>query len=265
MTSPSPPADLPAGLAQVTLVSDPAVQNIPLGENGELLVDVGTLNEERLRTDSRLAEAGEFRFMVREGVLHRLRRAAAALPQGWNIALVEGYRSRDYQERVYTEYLDALRSGNPSWDEDYVRTMATRFASSPEAVAPHSTGGAVDILLVDDDGREVDVGAEINETPEHSNGRCFTDAPLPPAARRNRNVLVMAMSGAGMVNYPTEWWHWSFGEQYWAFATAAEKTLYSPVRPEDRLGRLSSAPGALAPGQTLTDPRIRKREDHVHE
>jgi hypothetical protein len=35
-----------------------------------------------------------------------------------------------------------------------------------------------------------------------------------------------------MVNYPTEWWHWSFGERYWAFVTGAGRTRYAPVRLE---------------------------------
>jgi D-alanyl-D-alanine dipeptidase len=25
------------------------------------------------------------------------------------------------------------------------------------------------------------------------------------------------MCGAGFVNYPPEWWHWSYGDKYWAF------------------------------------------------
>ena len=27
-----------------------------------------------------------------------------------------------------------------------------------------------------------------------------------------------ALSTAGFVNYPTEYWHWSYGDRYWAFA-----------------------------------------------
>jgi D-alanyl-D-alanine dipeptidase len=31
------------------------------------------------------------------------------------------------------------------------------------------------------------------------------------------------------VNYPTEWWHWSHGDRYWALLTGAEAALYGPV------------------------------------
>ena len=42
-------------------------------------------------------------------------------------------------------------------------------------------------------------------------------------------TLVRALRHAGLVNYPTEWWHWSYGERYWAFATGAEHARYGPV------------------------------------
>ena len=37
------------------------------------------------------------------------------------------------------------------------------------------------------------------------------------------------LGGAGLVNYPTEWWHWSYGDRYWALVTGAAHALYGPV------------------------------------
>jgi D-alanyl-D-alanine dipeptidase len=28
------------------------------------------------------------------------------------------------------------------------------------------------------------------------------------------------------VNYPTEWWHWSYGDRYWALMTGAPAARY---------------------------------------
>jgi zinc D-Ala-D-Ala dipeptidase len=36
------------------------------------------------------------------------------------------------------------------------------------------------------------------------------------------------MDAGGFINYPQEWWHWSYGDRYWAFQTSAEATLYGP-------------------------------------
>ncbi|WP_413254142.1 hypothetical protein OG754_38745 [Streptomyces decoyicus] len=37
-----------------------------------------------------------------------------------------------------------------------------------------------------------------------------------------------ALSSVGMVNYPTEWWHWSFGDRYWALCTGVAFAPYGP-------------------------------------
>jgi D-alanyl-D-alanine dipeptidase len=59
---------------------------------------------------------------------------------------------------------------------------------------------------------------------------CPMDAPgLSPKARTNRAVLAEAMSTAGFVNYPTEWWHWSYGDRYWALISGEEHAVYGPV------------------------------------
>ena len=48
------------------------------------------------------------------------------------------------------------------------------------------------------------------------------------AARRHRDILGTAMDAAGFINYPAEWWHWSYGDRYCAFQTACELALYGP-------------------------------------
>ena len=37
------------------------------------------------------------------------------------------------------------------------------------------------------------------------------------------------LGDAGFVNYPTEWWHWSFGDRYWAFVTGHGAARYGQV------------------------------------
>jgi D-alanyl-D-alanine dipeptidase len=101
---------------------------------------------------------------------------------------------------------------------------------SPVGVAPHVAGAAVDLTLVDLDGNGLDMGTEIDATPEQSGGACYFDSPLiDVVARRNRTVLAHALSGAGLVNYPTEWWHWSYGDRYWALMKGYDAALYGPA------------------------------------
>ncbi|MCK6437211.1 MAG: hypothetical protein L6Q58_09590 [Rivicola pingtungensis] len=37
------------------------------------------------------------------------------------------------------------------------------------------------------------------------------------------------MAAAGLVNYPQEWWHFSYGDQYWACVTGCAQARYGMV------------------------------------
>ena len=87
---------------------------------------------------------------------------------------------------------------------------ASKYVAPPEIIPPHSTGGAVDLTLVGEDEKEIDMGTRLNADPEESNNACFTlAANISDSARTNRQLLINTMSKSGFVNYPTEWWHWS--------------------------------------------------------
>ncbi len=40
---------------------------------------------------------------------------------------------------------------------------------------------------------------------------------ISPEAAKNRKTMSQALSVVGFVNYPTEYWHWSYGDRYWAY------------------------------------------------
>ncbi|WP_274915859.1 nitrilase-related carbon-nitrogen hydrolase [Streptomyces sp. WZ-12] len=234
----------------ITLMADPVVAAVPVRECGEPLVDVRTAAPRLLADDVTAVEAGAdgggaFRYL-REGVLRRLLAAQETLPDGLRLRFAEGYRPPALQRHYFTRYGDELRAAHPDWDDARVHRAASRFVSPPE-VAPHSAGGAVDLTLVTADGTEVDMGTPLDASPEESGGACYTSAPgLTPAVRANRRTLAAALRGAGLVNYPTEWWHWSYGDRYWAWATDAEHALYGPRE----LGAEPGSGGVYAKGGT---------------
>ena len=91
----------------------------------------------------------------------------------------------------------------------------------------------MDLTLIDGDGHELDMGTRVNADPEESDGACYTDADnIGDEARANRRLLATALTGAGLVNYPTEWWHWSYGDRYWALAAGAPYAIYGPRDPQ---------------------------------
>ena len=45
-------------------------------------------------------------------------------------------------------------------------------------------------------------------------------------AMSNRVLLLEIMSGFDFVNYPREWWHFSFGDRLWAYLSKKPCALY---------------------------------------
>jgi D-alanyl-D-alanine dipeptidase len=212
-------------MSEIILMSDARVAAVPVEECAEPLVDVrGFLQvDDRKHEDSHGAEVH-----VRQGVLDRLLRAQALLPGGLRLLFVEGYRPPALQCAYFEEYADELRAEHPDWSADRLRAAASRYVSPPE-IAPHTAGAAVDLTLAGTDGRELDLGSPMNAGPEESGGACYTEAAgITDEARAHRAVLGEALTAAGLVNYPTEWWHWSYGDRYWALATGAPAARYGP-------------------------------------
>jgi len=209
------------------LLSDPRVAAVPSKDEGELLVDVR--QSPSLLVDARAANAGGDYARLRSGVAERLEEAQRVLPGGLRLLVVEGYRSYANQEAIFTGYREELRTLHPEWPEPRLLVETSKFVS-PVEVAPHSTGGAVDLTLCTEDGVELDMGTAIDATPVASANACFTAAGnIPAAAVTNRLLLIDALTSAGMVNYPTEWWHWSYGDRYWALTTDAPYAKYGPI------------------------------------
>ncbi len=210
----------------VVLISDPRVVGVRVHDCGEPLVDLRGLP--RLRIDVRKQEDTGGWHHARRGLADRLAAAALDLPAGFDLLIVEAFRSPARQSEYWNHYCDQLHGHYPGLSPERLYELASRWVAPPD-VAPHCTGGAVDLTLCDADGRELDLGTPLDATPEQSDGACYTAAEVSEPAATHRATLVRALRHAGLINYPTEWWHWSYGERYWAFATGAEHARYGPV------------------------------------
>ncbi|MFF2852464.1 M15 family metallopeptidase [Streptomyces sp. NPDC058001] len=222
---------------EIVLMSDPKVAAVPVVECGERLVDVRRGGS--LLVDVRKQDPADAFAYLREGVLERLFKAQAMLPPGLRLLFVEGYRPPSLQREYFEEYAAQLRADHPEWTGEQIHSAASRYVSPPD-IAPHSAGAAVDLTLADTDGHELDLGTRMNADPEESEGACYTHAPgISEEARAHRELLSSVLTPAGLVNYPTEWWHWSYGDRYWALTTGEPTALYGPKELTPRI--LSSA------------------------
>ncbi|MEU8364629.1 M15 family metallopeptidase [Nonomuraea sp. NPDC048882] len=214
-------------MREIVFLSDSRIAEVPVKECAEPLVDLRTL--EAVRVDPRLADEASAYAHVRQSVADRLVVAQTRLPRELRFLIIEGFRPAALQRRYFASAVTRQRAAHPDWDDARARIEASRYVSPPE-VAPHSTGGAVDLTLRTSGGVELDMGTAVNATPPESDENCYTDAPdISPEARSNRRIMGDALISAGFVNYRTEWWHWSFGERYWAFITQARYARYGIV------------------------------------
>lgn len=210
-------------------VADPRVTAIRVEECGEELVDVTGRLAVRPELGQR-AELGPAGTLVRTGVLARLIDASRMLDD-LSIAVVEGMRPASRQDAEYGAERQRLAQAHPLWSQDRLALEASAFVAPADNNAPHLSGGAIDICVLDAAGRDVDMGTPVNGYDMHLDTACYTGyAQLPPEVRQLRARVAAAMTAAGFVNYPTEWWHWSYGDKWWAWSTGSETAPYGPCR-----------------------------------
>jgi len=168
-------------------------------------------------------------WFLRKDILTRLQRAQRNLQQfrpSWKIKLFDAYRPNEVQafmvEREF--HLQAKATGlDPVKDQDKLYEKAYRVfaipSEDPLTPPPHSTGAAIDCTLADETGQEVDMGSPIDENSDRSNPDYYATAAdaVGKQAEANRMLLNEVMVAEGFHRHESEWWHFSYGDQIWAW------------------------------------------------
>ncbi len=202
----------------ITLISDPKVLQLSIQENNDPLVDLRDFSE--ILVDACKSKASNSYFRLRKSVVAKLLEVKKYLPDGIRFLIIEGHRPLSLQKEYFNEYSEELNGLHPDWDKKRIYEETSKYVAPPEIIPPHSTGGAVDLTPAEKSGKELDMGTRLNADPEESNNACFTlAANISDEAKNNRQLLISTMSKADFINYPTEWWHWSYGDRYWAYHT----------------------------------------------
>jgi D-alanyl-D-alanine dipeptidase len=169
--------------------------------------------------------------MLRQGVLNSLiaaQQRLQALRPGWRLMIFDAYRPNAVQvfmvEREFALRAKAagLDPHNPA-DREALGPLVFKYWSIPSddplTPPPHSTGAVVDITLADEHGREVSMGSPIDEGAPPADPDYFAEAEDESgrAAHANRTLLRDLLRAEGFHQHPDEWWHFSKGDQYWAW------------------------------------------------
>ncbi len=202
------------------VINDARVIRVPIDEVDEPLVGVSVA----CRDHPRVRNDGPSKFKVRSDVARRLVVADSVLGSA-SLVVVEGHRATAVQERFWNHWYAEVELAHPGWSTEEIGAETARFVAPPGGHPPHSTGGAVDVIVVDASGVEIDMGSALNDPGP----KMAMAAVVGQEARSWRDCLNKAMSIGGFVNYPHEWWHFSYGDQYWAWRTHAPAALYGRV------------------------------------
>ncbi|NEO87881.1 MAG: M15 family metallopeptidase [Spirulina sp. SIO3F2] len=173
-------------------------------------------------------------YFLRATVLQQLQQAQKNLqaqrPQ-WQLHLFDAYRPLAVQQFMvdYT-YQDLLQRQSQPESEltegdraEILKQVQTFWAvpsADPATPPPHSTGGAIDLTLVDETGQPLPMGGEIDEIQPYSYPNYYAQAqPNKPEYQyhQNRELLNQVMAQAGFLRHPNEWWHFSSGDQGWCW------------------------------------------------
>lgn len=226
-------------------------QQVPIQECGEALVPI-PLEQFAVETPHPYASIGapyqdKSPYYLRQGVLERLLAAQALLQHshpGWRIQIFDAYRPIAVQQfmvdytfqqilverRLVADQLSPVEL-QALWQEVYQFWAVP--SDDPAMPPPHSTGAAIDITLVDAAGKVIEMGSPIDEMSVRSYPNYFVDKanatqaealkfePISEVDRltfhHNRQLLQQVMTAAEFCQHPKEWWHFSFGDQGWAW------------------------------------------------
>lgn len=221
-------------------INDERILNTEVQDNLEELVDIFTLPDS-YRKRILLPEDPRLNFhrndlantttpYLRKELVNKIQMILEILPDHIGIVIIEPYRTYEFQKDLYVNKVNELINTGLTYEQAQIE--ANQFVSDPDLYSPHVTGGALDIGLVDltpDDENKIRY-LDMGNLFEDLNSAAMDFPNLTDIQKNNRQLLKRVMTSAGFVNYPYEWWHWSYGDKYWAWVKN-QRAIYDSINP----------------------------------
>ena len=218
-----PKSDIDLSRVNLNKVDEPLV-NVVEFSNGKIIADMQYIKQG-------IPGAIQTPYLRKE-VAERLVFASSMLPNGYKLKIYDGWRPYEVQKYLYDEYFLRLKN-NPEYagaSDEIIHSIAKKFVSFPkkgeELSYVHSSGGAVDLTIAKENGQELDMGCAFDCFYPIANTCALEGVDCVQA--KNRRLLYTVMIKAGFTNYPEEWWHYDYGDLFWAGITGRE-VFYSSI------------------------------------
>ena len=205
------------------------LRHVRIVENGEELVDFLEVCPDLMLDRARFHYRRE--TVMRRTLAEKLGEANRNLPSGYRLVIIEGWRAPHIQRRMYKAVWERFKQQTPHWSDVTLKRVVNRFSAPMDlrVPPPHTTGGAVDLMLADSDGNALDHTSPFDPYDPHS--ALFGASGLSDTARKTRSILAEALLPTGITNYPSEFWHWSYGDQGWAYRGKHPHAHYAAITP----------------------------------
>lgn len=166
---------------------------------------------------------------LRPQLIERLLMALSHIPEHLGLLVLDGWRSVETQNALRHTVLQQIKQENPNLSDKEYTHILNQFVADPNRAnmpPPHNTGGSVDLTLFDvATGVALDMGSAFDEASPWSYTAAFEGQAQSPA-HTHRRILFHAMTQAGFSNLPSEWWHYDYGNQLWAFFTRQAQAIF---------------------------------------
>jgi len=218
------------------LIADPKVLAIPVIDNQEALIDIRQKNTLVYGESPEIPNNTDYTKM-RATVYQKIQQAQALLPAGLRFCLYEAYRSLTLQKMLFDNRFEKISAVHSQWSQEQLFLETIKMASpvvnldGTKNIPPHVTGAAIDIYLIDAEGSAVDMGIHPKDWMQDLEGLLsLTESPqISKQAKQNRAIMSQVLTAVGFVNYPSEFWHWSYGDRYWAYHQNQPHALYGII------------------------------------
>lgn len=217
----------------IVLIADPEILAIPIEENNEPMVDIKNYNDLLYGPPPENEFTTNDYTKMRTTIYEKVLDAQKQLPNNCRFKLYEGFRSCRVQQMLFDEMHAIMRNRYPELNDEELFHETTSLVSpvinfdGSRNIPVHNTGAAVDIEIIDENGDFIDMGMTAAEWQTVQPELCSTHyKALPDQIKQNRELLFDVMTEQGFVNYPTEWWHFSFGDRYWAYHKQMNHAIY---------------------------------------
>ena len=213
-------------------------EKMPIAESGEKLVNLDEFKCPRLLVHPYYYNEGYAEALptcyVRQQVAVNLCEASKYLPSNWKLVVLDGWRPINLQRALFEKLSRKLDV--PIERKSIIKDFVSVPSENPHNPSPHLTGGAVDVSLVDDQNQFVPMGTDFDHFGINSATRSLEEriSAISPSSLemdwlRNRRILFHSMRSVGFTNYAHEWWHFDYGNQFWAIQEN-KMAIYGPIR-----------------------------------